>query len=140
MPVNGHLKRSRVASSCLKRVLQIVLATEINALRLEIIDGVNLLLKLPLISYVVDNVKTIINQVIVAQSNRTPVVPVRTTDTLTDHPVPVVSPQPVRLIVTGRVVLRVHRLDQKNTERHSQADQPRVRFDVHGGRQRNEVR
>lgn len=41
-----------------------VLATEINALRLEIVDGVNQLLKLPLISYVIDNTKTMINQVI----------------------------------------------------------------------------
>lgn len=42
-----------------------VLATEINALRLEIVDGVNQLLKLPLISYVIDNTKTMINQVII---------------------------------------------------------------------------
>ncbi|XP_060856834.1 uncharacterized protein LOC132934536 [Metopolophium dirhodum] len=37
-------------------------ATEMNALRLEIMDGVNQLLKLPLISYVIDNTKTMINQ------------------------------------------------------------------------------
>lgn len=42
-----------------------VLATEINALRLEIVDGVNQFLKLPLISYVIDNTKTMINQVII---------------------------------------------------------------------------
>lgn len=40
-------------------------ATEMNALRLEIMDGVNQLLKLPLISYVIDNTKTMINQVII---------------------------------------------------------------------------
>ncbi|XP_050528812.1 uncharacterized protein LOC126898616 isoform X2 [Daktulosphaira vitifoliae] len=39
-------------------------ANEINALRLEIIDGVQQLLKLPLISYVIDNLKTTYNQVI----------------------------------------------------------------------------
>jgi len=46
-------------------VLGMISATEINALRLEIIDGVNQLLKLPLISYVIDNTKTMINQVII---------------------------------------------------------------------------
>lgn len=38
------------------------------------------------------------------------------------------------------MVLRVHRLEQKNTKHHSETDQSRVRFNVHGGRQRNEVR
>lgn len=46
-------------------VLGMISATEMNALRLEIIDGVNQLLKLPLISYVIDNTKTMINQVII---------------------------------------------------------------------------
>lgn len=41
-----------------------VSATEINALRLEMVDGVNQFLKLPLISYVIDNTKATINQVI----------------------------------------------------------------------------
>ncbi|VVC30431.1 Hypothetical protein CINCED_3A001550 [Cinara cedri] len=39
-------------------------ATEINALRLEIMDGVNQLLKLPLISYVIDNTKAVFNQMV----------------------------------------------------------------------------
>ncbi|XP_025406452.1 uncharacterized protein LOC112680523 [Sipha flava] len=39
-------------------------ATEINALRLEITDGLYQLLKLPLISYVIDNIKTMINQIV----------------------------------------------------------------------------
>lgn len=45
----------------------------------------------------------------------------------------------LRRCVTDRVVLRIHRLDRKNTKHNSQADQSGVRSDVHGGRQRDEV-
>lgn len=48
----------------LTRVFGMISATEINALRLEIVDGLNQFLKLPLISYVIDNTKAMINQVI----------------------------------------------------------------------------
>jgi len=97
-------------------------ATEINALRLEMVDGVNQFLKLPLISYVIDNVKTTINQVtIIARC---------------------MSAERFRFFCflrSDRMVLRVHRLDEENTDVHSKTDQSRLRPDVHGGRQRTEV-
>lgn len=111
-------------------------------------DGVNQLLKLPLISYVMDNTKTTINQVIVVHTNYlTIIIHTRISNALycplhrpnrcaLSRPYCFCSP----FCFAGRVVLRVHRLEQKNTKHHPETDQSCVRFNVHGGRQRNEVR
>ena len=112
-------------------------ATEMNAFRLEIMDGVNQLLKLPLISYVIDNTKTMINQVIVH---------------CTTENIATIVVQTYNIIATAFlhcfifffflvcVVLRIHRLKQKNTKHYSQTSESIVRSDVYGSRQRNEVR
>jgi len=44
------------------------------------------------------------------------------------------------VVVLDCVVLRIHRLEQKNTKHYSQTSEPIVRSNVHGSRQRNEVR